>query len=150
MDLILWRHAETEDGAPDASRKLTGKGLKQAAAVAAWLKPRLPKQCRVISSPTKRTVQTASALTGDFEKIAEVGTGATAAALLSAAGWPDAKGAVVVVGHQPTLGQVAALLLAGAEADWSMKKGAAWWFTTRVRQRETETVLKAVVGPDLV
>ena len=30
MDLILWRHAEAEDGMPDAGRKLTEKGLKQA------------------------------------------------------------------------------------------------------------------------
>ncbi|MGZ5154068.1 MAG: histidine phosphatase family protein, partial [Burkholderiales bacterium] len=31
MDLILWRHADAEDGANDAARRLTPKGLKQAA-----------------------------------------------------------------------------------------------------------------------
>jgi len=30
MDLILWRHADAEDGVPDSGRKLTAKGEKQA------------------------------------------------------------------------------------------------------------------------
>ena len=34
MDLILWRHAEAEDGANDLARELTQKGHKQAARVA--------------------------------------------------------------------------------------------------------------------
>ena len=28
MDLILWRHAEAEEGLPDLSRKLTARGQK--------------------------------------------------------------------------------------------------------------------------
>ena len=62
MELILWRHAEAEDGIPDSARELTDKGRKQADLVAAWLKPRLPKNTRIIVSPTQRTQQTASAL----------------------------------------------------------------------------------------
>ena len=42
MELILWRHAEAEDGVPDGERALTKKGRKQARAVAAWLKPHSP------------------------------------------------------------------------------------------------------------
>jgi phosphohistidine phosphatase len=57
---------------------------------------------------------------------------------------------VLVVGHQPTLGRVAAVLLGGAEADWSIKKGAVWWFTHRVRDGDGQVVLRAVIGPDLV
>ncbi len=30
MDLLLWRHAEAEDGTPDLKRKLTPRGEKQA------------------------------------------------------------------------------------------------------------------------
>lgn len=149
MELILWRHAEAEDGLPDSARALTAKGEKQAAAIARWLKPRLPKRFRVIASPAKRTMQTAAALTGNYEKAAEIGTGATARAVLAAAGWPEAGGAVVMVGHQPALGQVAALLLSGREADWSVKKGALWWFASRPREGDAAIVLKAVIGPDL-
>ena len=70
--------------------------------------------------------------------------------MLQAAGWPDGGGTVVVVGHQPTLGRVAAVLLAGAEADWSIKKGAVWWFARRVREGNGQVVLRAVIGPDLL
>jgi phosphohistidine phosphatase len=38
MELILWRHAEAEDGIPDMARELTSKGKKQAKHMAAWLK----------------------------------------------------------------------------------------------------------------
>ena len=37
------------------------------------------------------------------------------------------------------------LVLAGEEADWTVKKGAVWWFSSRVRQGETQTVLRAVI-----
>ena len=37
MDLILWRHADAEDGSPDLRRALTRKGEKQAEHMAAWL-----------------------------------------------------------------------------------------------------------------
>jgi phosphohistidine phosphatase len=150
MELILWRHAEAEDGVPDAGRALTRKGRKQAAALAAWLKEHLPRQARILVSPATRAQQTAAALELPFVTTREIGVGATVGELLRAAGWPDAGGAAVVVGHQPTLGRVAAVLLAGAEADWSIKKGAVWWFTRRVRDGDGQVVLRAVIAPDLL
>ena len=150
MELILWRHAEAEDGVPDGERALTKKGRKQAASLAAWLKPHLPKQARILVSPATRAQQTAAALELPFVTTREIGVGATVGELLEAAGWPDAGGAVVVVGHQPTLGRAAAVLLGGAEADWSVKKGAVWWFTRRVRDGGGQVVLRAVIGPDLL
>lgn len=154
LDLILWRHAEAEDGLPDAKRKLTARGEKQAKLVGRWLRSRLPEGARILASPATRAVQTAAALGLPFEEVRGIGTGADATDILAAAGWPEGPGqrggTVVVVGHQPTLGRLAALLLGGAEADWTIKKGAAWWFSNRVRGGETQTVLRAVVGPDLV
>ena len=150
MDLILWRHAEAEDGLPDQGRKLTGKGEKQAAKMAAWLKAHLPEDTRVIVSPATRTRQTAMALTREGAVVKEIGPGASVAVLLGAAGWPDAGGAVVVVGHQPTLGQVAAYLLGNTQDNWNIKKGAAWWFSNRTRQDETQTVLRAVISPEFL
>jgi phosphohistidine phosphatase len=150
MELILWRHAEAEDGLPDSARELTGKGLKQAQAMATWLEPRLPENMRIIVSPARRTQQTASALGDDFETVKEIGTSASAKDILAAAGWPTAKGAVVVVGHQPTLGEVAALLLSGELAGWNIKKGAVWWFSRKEKAGVEETVLRAVVSPDML
>lgn len=149
MDLILWRHAEAEDGFPDHARKLTAKGEKQAQAMAVWLKDRLPREHRIIVSPAKRTQQTAAALTDEFETEPQVGVGAAVEALLAAAGWPDAKEAVVIVGHQPTLGEVAAYLLADSRQGWSVKKGAVWWLTNRQRDGG-ETVLKASLSPEML
>lgn len=150
MDLILWRHAEAEDGFPDEGRKLTEKGEKQAAKMAEWLKAHLPEGARILVSPTTRTRQTAAALTRDGVIVKEVGPGASVAALLGTAGWPDAKGAAVVVGHQPALGRVAAYLLANSQESWNIKKGAVWWFSNRTRLDEPQTILKAVMSPEFL
>ncbi len=150
MELILWRHAEAGDGIPDTARKLTDKGLKQAQVMAEWLKPRLPKNTRIIVSPSKRTQQTASALSSNFETVREIGTSASARAILAAADWPEAKGAVVVVGHQPTLGEVAAALMSGEPAGRNIRKGAVWWFGHKEKAGMTETVLRAVIAPDML
>jgi phosphohistidine phosphatase len=150
MDLILWRHAEAGDGIPDGERPLTKKGHKQAAAMAGWLGEHLPKRVRILVSPAIRAQQTAAALEQPFTTVREIGVGARATAVVDAAGWPDAGDTVVVVGHQPTLGRVAALLLAGAEADWPIKKGAIWWLTRRARDGGEQVLLRAVIGPDLI
>lgn len=153
MDLILWRHAEAEDGGPgmpDGKRRLTARGEKQAHDLAKWLQPRLPKKTRVLVSPAVRTQQTAHALALPFEVEPRIGVGADTADLLAAAGWPAQPGAILLVGHQPVLGRLAALLLAGSEADWSVKKGAVWWFSRRSREGQDQTVLRAVIGPDLL
>lgn len=154
MDLILWRHAEAEDGGPDlpdARRRLTARGEKQARQMAKWLRKRLPDRVRMLVSPASRARQTARALELPFEIEPEIGTGADATQLLTAAGWPDAgDDTVVLVGHQPTLGRLAALLLSGAEADWTVKKGAVWWFSNRTRGSDGQTVLKAVMDPEML
>ena len=148
MNLLLWRHADAEDGAPgrsDEERRLTAKGEKQAKRMAGWLEKQLPAEVRVLASPAKRAQQTAQALTRKFETTAEVGTGAGPESVLKAAGWPRGDGTVLVVGHQPTLGQAAALALEGRPADWSLKKGAVWWLESRPRG---DVVVRAVLAPD--
>jgi phosphohistidine phosphatase len=150
MDLLLWRHAEAFDGLPDLPRKLTNKGQKQAAAIAEWLDARLPKHTRVLVSPATRAQETAAALRRKYETVAAIAPGADPTAVLTAAGWPDAKTPVLVVGHQPTLGQVAGMLLADAPAELSIRKGAVWWLKRRTRGSDAEVVLRAVIGPDLL
>ena len=150
MELILWRHADAEDGIPDAERKLTAKGLKQAARMAKWLRARIPDSAVVLASPAKRAQQTAQALTPDFKTVAELGLAASAEGVLRAAGWPDREGCVVVVGHQPTLGETAALALTGKKEPWSVKKGAVLWFVRRDDVEPARTQLRAVISPDLL
>ena len=150
MDLILWRHAEAIDGTPDFDRPLSERGRQQASRMAKWLEARRPRRLRVLASPTVRTRATAEAFTREFEVDGRLATDAGVADVLAAAGWPDESGAVLVVGHQPTLGRVASLLLSGSEADWTVKKGAIWWFTNRVRHGETQTVLRASVQSEMI
>ena len=154
MDLLLWRHAEAEEGTPDLKRKLTARGEKQARQMADWLKAHAPKQLRIVVSPAVRAQQTAKALGVPYETDPRLSPTADVPDLLAAIGWPDGgregerSAAVLVVGHQPTLGRTASLLLAGTETDWSIKKGAVWWFSNRVRLGETQTVLRAVIPAD--
>lgn len=145
MDLILWRHTEAQDSVPDAARKLTTKGHKQAEKMAAWLEARIHRPVRLLVSPATRTQQTAQAFSAEFETVKEVGLNSSAKGILQATGWPHAEGTVIVVGHQPMLGQLAALLLSGIEMDWNLKKGAVWWFQTA--GDDSEPLLRAVITP---
>jgi phosphohistidine phosphatase len=146
MDLILWRHAEAEEGSPDSARKLTEQGRGQARRIATWLKPRLPGNCEVLVSPAARAQQTAQALGVAFMTTPAVGTDAAAVDVIAAVDWPARSRAILIVGHQPTLGRVAAILLSGAQADWDIGKGALWWLS----RTNGRIALRAVVDPELL
>ena len=148
MELILWRHAEAEDTTPDLARELTGRGRKQAARMADWLNPRLPPDIRILVSPVTRALQTAQAMGREYELVPALAPGASAEDVLAAAGWPDAPYPVLIVGHQPTLGQAAMQLLTGQAGDLTLKKGGIWWFQGRERAGQLQVVLRAVAAPD--
>jgi phosphohistidine phosphatase len=151
MDLLLWRHAEAEEASTDdLNRRLTERGERQARSMAQWIRDHQPKDLRIVVSPAVRCQQTAQALKLPFETVRKLGPDACVSELMAATRWPAAPGAVLVVGHQPTLGRMAALLLAGHEAEWTIKKGALWWLTNRVRRGETQTVLRAVIPSELL
>ncbi len=150
MDLILWRHADAQDGEQDMARPLTNKGRKQAERMADWLHGHLPKGTRILVSPAQRTRETADALGLAYEVEANLAPGGDAAHLLAAAGWPEASGAVLVVGHQPTLGEVASLLLFGESSTLSIKKGGVIWVTNRVRGENPQTVIKAAMTAEML
>ncbi len=149
MDLILWRHAEAEDGQDDLARKLTAKGHKQAEKMAAWLTAHIPETARVLSSPAVRAKQTAQALGCEIEIVESLRPGADVNDLLRAAGWPGEQGScVVLAGHQPDLGALAAYFLGSAGA-LSVKKGAVWWFSNSEGGSGREVFLRAVITPRL-
>ena len=150
MELILWRHAEAEDGIPDAARQLTAKGVKQADKMATFLRARLPQNTRILVSPARRAQQTAHALTKNFTTEPAIEPGASPEAILKAANWSEGEGGVLIVGHQPALGEVAALLMSGKPEYWSIKKGAVWWFSNRIREDYSETTLRLVIAPDFL
>jgi phosphohistidine phosphatase len=157
MDLILWRHAEAEDGpegdplgSRDLERALTPRGEKQAFRMASWLDRQLPEGARIVVSPARRCEQTALALGRKYKIRAELAPGATAAQLLELVQWPLSKSPILVVGHQPTLGQTIAQLLGLQESDCPVKKGALWWLRSRDRDGHSQTVVVTVQSPEVL
>jgi phosphohistidine phosphatase len=159
MELVLWRHAEAEDdAASDLQRNLTPKGRRQAQKMADWFAGQIDHKWEewvILASPANRAQQTAIALGKPYTTEPTIAPDASVEALLAAAGWPlgrggDAGAKVLLVGHQPTLGMLAARLLDGGTGYVSVKKGAMWWFETRSREGATQTVLKVMVTPETV
>lgn len=151
MNLILWRHAEALDAAPgqdDLSRPLTPKGERQAQRVARWLSQRLAESTRVLVSPALHCRQTAAALGKQSKTVPELAPDAGIQSLLDAAGWPDARTPVLLIGHQPTLGVLAAYLLTGTPHPIAVKKGSVWWLRSRDREGSAGAVLHAVQSAD--
>ncbi len=146
MELILWRHAEAEAGIPDSERALTAKGHRHAARVGAWLARVMPQDCRVLVSPALRCIQTAQALGRRFEICDALALESSAGSILEAAAWPTHRQPVMVVGHQPLLGQVASLALCGQALDWRIRKGSVFWLA----DKNGEPYVRTVAGPDLI
>lgn len=159
MDLILWRHADARDlpegefdAEADLARPLTPRGEKQAQRMAEWLNQHLPDSTRILVSPALRCRQTADALGRKYRTVDTLAPGASHAQALDAARWPDRREPVLLVGHQPTLGQLAAWLMAGPSAleapPWAIRKGAVWWLRHRPREGGAEVMLVTVRTPD--
>ena len=153
-DIVLWRHADAEPGVPDLHRALTAKGRKQAKRVAHWLHERLPPTAVICASPAKRAQETALALAHlgarEFVTVDDFSPSAGLDAALSALRATDPTRTVVVVGHQPTLGELASRLLGAELDDWPIRKGAVVWLAGREDDDRTHVVLRAALAPDLV
>ena len=157
MDLILWRHAEAEelaenDGKPafDLDRSLTHRGEKQATRMAAWLDRQLPEGVRILVSPARRCEQTALVLGRKYKIRPELAPGATPAQLLELVQWPLHKYPVLVIGHQPVLGQVIAQLLGLKDSECAVKKAGLWWLRHRDRAGQNQTVIVTVQSPEVM
>jgi phosphohistidine phosphatase len=149
MQLILWRHCDAEDGVPDALRRLTARGRDEASRMARWLAHRLPADSRIVVSPALRAQQTAAALGRPFETVAELAPGAAVDDVLRVAGWPDGARTTLVVGHEPTLGDVASQLLGREASGRALPKGGVVWLAHR-DGGDTAAVLEAAADPSSI
>ena len=162
--IILWRHAQAEelfDGddmvQTDMQRALTDKGQRQAADMATWLKPLLPKATLLQCSPALRAFQTAEALSYKININQALKPGASLNAVLACIAQTNSCDSLVLVGHQPWLGQLAAYLLGlfeeGHAIELAIKKGAIWWLRldkTREEAAYVRYIIHTVQIPNLL
>lgn len=90
------------------------------------------------------------ALGRKYKICAELSPGCSAARLLECVQWPQAKNTVLVIGHQPTLGQTIAQLMGLTESECAVKKGAVWWLRSRERGPGSQTVVVTVQSPEVL
>lgn len=123
MQLLLIRHADAGDRDPslwpdDTLRPLTDKGRRRHRRVARRLRRRDLVPTLLLASPWLRAWQTAVITTELTRGAAPLASPALAEApdlarLAAAIGTPDPDAVVALVGHEPWLSQLAALLLTG-------------------------------------
>jgi phosphohistidine phosphatase len=114
--LLLVRHAKAAHGQPDADRPLTGRGERQATALGAWLEQAGLVPDRVLVSPARRAAQTwdvaaAPLVPAPRPIVDERIYDNTVEALLEAIQETgDDVRTLAVVGHNPSIGELAAVL----------------------------------------
>lgn len=153
--LLLWRHATAEDAHPkgDLGRQLTRRGEAEAREAAGWIEALVKEHglhLKAIASPAVRACQTLEAYTDEYETEPAIAPGAHGADYLDVARrWlENDASALVLVGHQPSIGEAVAELMFGAPASVSVKKGAVWWFVLRGEERDDAPVsLRGVYSP---
>ena len=123
MDCVLLRHGiaaerDTWEG-PDADRPLTERGAKRVAQVAAGLNRLEVQPTHVLSSPLVRAVETAKIVHSSLRVrsavriVDELLPDVSANRLIAVLHDLPPESCVICVGHEPHLGMVAGVLLAG-------------------------------------
>jgi phosphohistidine phosphatase len=116
--LVVLRHAKSAwpEGTPDAQRPLAERGRRDAPAAGSWLRKHLGDIDLVVCSPALRAQQTWESVAGKLEGAPPVREDeriyeASAETLVTVVrGLPDEARTVVLVGHNPGLEDVVALL----------------------------------------
>lgn len=123
-DLILLRHAHAEPPAPgqeDASRPLSAVGRREAEAAGQWLREHDLLPTRILVSPALRTQQTLAALgvlgCEDVQEASAIYEAAPGTLAALADTHRDAA-RLLIVGHNPGLEQLAALMHSGQSGDY--------------------------------
>ncbi len=120
-ELILLRHAEAQPaqaGGDDQSRRLSGRGEHEAKAAGKWLADHGVTPDRVLCSPSERTRTTAKLVLAALKhapslEYADDIYEATPGELLALLDQHDDVGTVMLVGHNPGIERLVALLVEG-------------------------------------
>lgn len=157
IHVLFWRHAEADDvvadpgSAADMQRQLTRQGRRDASRVAAWIKARVPKPWVICASPALRAQQTAAALTDYAITDPRLGPAHSIDEMLElVAERADPHAALVLCGHQPTLGAAALRWLTGVDAPFTLRKSGLLWLAERERDGKAARALRACISGDLL
>jgi len=120
-ELILLRHAEAQPAPPggeDSVRRLSGRGEQEARAAGAWLKAHGVHPDRVLCSPSERTCATGSLALATLDRAptmltAEEIYNATPGELLALLDQHLDANVVMLIGHNPGIERLVALLVEG-------------------------------------
>ena len=153
MDLIFWRHAETTealDGQADAERPLTARGERQALRMAHWLERQLPESTKILCCPSVRAEQTVIPLGRKYKLREELSPNASIDDVLTLAQWPLNKNSILLVTHQPLIGEIISQLMQIQLQELVVRKGSVWWLRSRFNDEKPQTMLVTVQTPELL
>lgn len=153
MDLIFWRHAETTealDGQADAERPLTARGERQALRMAHWLERQLPESTKILCCPSVRAEQTVIPLGRKYKLREELSPNASIDYVLTLAQWPLNKNSILLVTHQPLIGEIISQLMQIQLQELVVRKGSVWWLRSRFKDEKPQTMLVTVQTPELL
>lgn len=116
--LVVLRHAKSAwpDGVADHDRPLSGRGRRDAPAVGRWLRAQAVAVELALVSSARRTVETFELVAGELNPpprphvTHDVYDASTGDLLDLVRELPDAIGTAMVIGHNPSIGMLAALL----------------------------------------
>jgi phosphohistidine phosphatase SixA len=121
-ELILLRHAHAEPAAPgqdDRERPLSARGVREAQAAGAWLRAHGALPARLLCSPALRARQTLTHALGAVEPAIEPEIfAATAGALVALIDDQPTAERLLLVGHNPGLETLLALLTTGQSGEF--------------------------------
>ncbi|MET1025463.1 MAG: histidine phosphatase family protein [Pseudoxanthomonas sp.] len=124
-ELILLRHAHAEPaptGQSDVDRALSPIGVSEAEAAGRWLLEHRLVPDRVVYSPARRTRETLEAVVGIIgnveQRLEESIYEATAGTLIALADAHRDVDRLLLLGHNPGLERVAALLHSGSSSEY--------------------------------
>jgi phosphohistidine phosphatase SixA len=122
MELILLRHAHAQNAKPgetDAGRELSARGIAEAEDAGRWLRERDALPARVLCSPARRARQTLDYALGIAAPTLEPRIyAATAGELIALIDEQADAQRLLLVGHNPGLETLVALLTTGQSGDF--------------------------------
>jgi phosphohistidine phosphatase len=153
-ELIVWRHAhalDAEIGQDDMERELSDKGRQQAKKMAHWLEQKLAPDCLIFVSPSVRTLATIAPLQRPYTVTSELAPDSSVDRILKLIDWPNYSGQIMIVGHQPSLGDLVSQLMFNSVSKYAIRKACLNWIAQKNdAQDQIKTYIKAVMSPELL